>query len=45
MSLVEWIVVIVACIFIVAIGYAGVTGKSFFSYKNNHKHNHKSNHQ
>lgn len=33
MSLFEWIVVTLACILIFAVGYAGITGKSIFSYK------------
>lgn len=42
MSLFSWILVSIGCIIIVVIGYAGVTGKSIFSYKdrNNKKPHH-----
>lgn len=34
MSLVEWIIIGIAGVIIFLIGYAGVTGKAFFSFKN-----------
>ncbi|AOE48746.1 hypothetical protein [Kangiella sediminilitoris] len=41
MSLLEWIILIIACFFIVGFGYAGVTGKSIFSFrKKKPKHRH-----
>lgn len=45
MSLLDWIIVILVSILIVVVGYAGVTGKSIFSFKkkqqqDNHKEHH-----
>lgn|GEM_PF-2384322 len=37
MSLFSWLFVSVICVFIVIVGYAGVTGKSIFSYKHKAK--------
>ena len=44
MSLFEWIIVILVSILIVAVGYAGVTGKSIFSFKKQQQSNHKEHH-
>ena len=43
MSLLSWLLVGIACILIVVVGYAGVTGKSIFSYKD-HENNKRPNH-
>lgn len=33
MSFVEWVIISVACLLVFFIGYAGVTGRSIFSFK------------
>lgn len=38
MSLLEWVIISFACLVVFCIGYAGVTGKSVFSFKENDEH-------
>jgi hypothetical protein len=33
MSFFEWVIISIACLLVFAIGYAGITGQSIFSFK------------
>lgn len=38
MSFLEWIIISIACLLVFLIGYAGVTGRSIFSFKEDKDH-------